>query len=252
MISISIPEGLTALSVVGSNCITEQEDGCDFVEDGYIYKKGVRIKKWFSPQDGWNHFWAPLLNDIARLEALYVKLGNRSKKHYAKISDVLRKISEIVAPNKNGIYYVHANPYKHPQEGKIWLYEIHKSDMGSGLAYCFNWVSEPKPEEYKFIELGNELYELDSVKNHFLYKIEKVLNRAFQDFLSEKKSAHEFSYFERDTLFEITVNSRKYVYYIAENRYGGVHYEKLIWPGDRIQSFRPHLSQTQTCRSKVS
>jgi len=250
-IHFTLPRNESALGLLGLNNFSIEDDGCVFAEDGYIYKGGVRLRKYFSHMKGFEHFWKPVLSDLSRLEFLHHKLYKRGKARWAKVQGIIERIvQEVPVSQKYGqsVWKVHAKPYTDNFPGKIWLYTISKSE--GVLGYSWDWVDEPtenkkSQKEISFSEsdpirmdLGNELCECDHFcQGTFRWKVANVLNEGFKKFLESKKDPNSFSGFG-DYKFEVQVNDRVYLYQLVHNEFGVKEYEKLSWPGDNYQVFK--------------
>jgi hypothetical protein len=237
IINFQIPTTESALFLLGNNSLSEEDDGCVFAKDGYIYQGGKRVRKYFSHMEGFEHFWKPVLEDLPRLESLYYKLVKRFRARWAKVEKVMEKIILQVPASKRHsveVWQVHASPICQWQ-GKIWLYSISKQE---GL-YRFSWDWVDIPTEPICMDLGNELYALESIcKGSFSYKVANVLNEGFQRFLESKRRSNLFKESELDSKFEIQVNGRVYLYYLGFNDFGNNEYKKLSWPGSNYQIFK--------------
>jgi hypothetical protein len=235
-VSITIPETHSALGMMSRNNMYE---GDFFANNGYVYNnKNKKTRKWFSYCEGWNHFWEPCLNDVAHLEQVYHKLTLRSDKRYARLAELLQRISKTKkTTNKYGqkVWMVHATPSRpeNQSEGQCWAYEVERSThFDNQLAFSMTWVEVPK--KYRHLDLGNELYHLEQVvcKSSMLYGMEHALDKAFIRAL-KKNNPEIDSRSNVGNMFEIRINNRRYIYIVSYNRANVPQLVRHAWPGDK-------------------
>lgn len=237
MISVSLPRDRTALSIVGNRTNTrDMQNGDAYESDGYVYRNGERLKKWFSHRHGWNHFWEPTLGQVARIETLHYKLQRRNDATWEKIKAILYM---MVASGKTVQHHgrdeavAHARAL-HESDPKIgwWQYRAFKSDYSNGLAYSFDWIEEP--EEKINLELGQKLYRFDYRRNWFSGHVREILNEAIIKFIRDSmpQPQHRID----DVRYDLTINGRMYTYRGYMNQYNYPTIEKLMWGEERIHT----------------
>ena len=233
---VEVPPTETMLGLLSRNL--DVQDGDRFAEDGFVYnQEGAKTRKWFSYMQGWNHFWAPVLDNPARLEAVYHKVKLRSDARYKRLWDHIQKIIDTTKQSQNKwkekSWIVHAQPTfsQHQQDRECWAYDIHYRDFDNGVpSYSMSWVDIPK--KFLHLELGNELYRLEHIAqgDTFRYGLEQVLNASLIKYLKNKYP--DWQKMPVDTLFELRINGRHYVYQLLRNRYGAIVLEKHVWAGE--------------------
>lgn len=233
MIEIKIPTDRSALSVLGNSSNTRDiQWGDEYNKDGYIYRDGARLRKWFSNRHGWNHLWLPIEDQPARLEAVYHKLLLRSEIRWAKIKVILQQVVDSgETSNFHGkqVACAHA-AVTHDSTPGWWVYHAYPSTFSGSLGYTNNWCDEPVEKINQ--ELGQQLYKLEFMRFHFLGGIKLILHEAIEKYI--RKNMPLPKYQVEDDKYDIVLNGRSYVYRAHLNQYGGVEIEKVFWPGDRV------------------
>lgn len=233
--SIQVPKTESMLGLLSRN--PDVRDGDHYKDDGWVYNGGVKRRKWFSHMEGWKHFWAPVLDNPVRLEAVYYKLKLRQDARYKRLWEHVQKIMDTTKSTKGKwdrkAWLVHAQPYRpeNQMEGKCWLYDIHYAhDLGDAPSYTMDWVDIPN--KFRHLELGNKMYHLERMtRGTMRWGMEQALDAAFRKYLKEKYP--NWQKMQAGTMFEIRVNGRHYVYRLEYNRYGVLWLEKHVWAGEQ-------------------
>ena len=221
--TFKLPSDTSVLAVIG-NPINQGED---FRDDGYVYKKNKRLRKWFTHRQGWNHFWRPTLLQISRIEALYMKASARYNKKWEKIVDVWKK---IFATKKRKDKHGRTAAIAHFQDEKGWGSFFIREDKEYGLCSSWDWLKE-KPKRLINHELGNKLWKMQDQMNEqkIRYRLQDLLATAIQDKFYRDFGRHKDG--ESGKVFEININGRKYFYQWVARK----GYQPIAWPGDNIQ-----------------
>lgn len=141
-ISVTIPKDRSFLSVLnGKNVI---DNGSSFNEDGYIYRDGIRIRKWFTRiRDHKGYIWHPKLDDIVYCEAKFHKMSQyRDNWYKANWSTVFNNMPEKC-------YYFH-----NIGKNSGWKM-LEKSKDGISN----DWVNIVEVEDNKINQLAGNLWE---------------------------------------------------------------------------------------------
>jgi hypothetical protein len=220
-VKFTVPQTQSALSIIGTNAIYDQDD---FRDDNFVYRNNKKHRKWFSYREGWNHFWEPCINELSRIENIYHKLTIRLNKSYEPTNKILEKIEKT----KKGTKWI-----AHAKQNNDWLkYFIYKDwARHSGLSFSFEWLDN-KPKKLINYKLGQALnHENFKVKSKWCWYIQLLLNDAIVLFL--KKTFQEKTK-NIEEMFILNINSRKYVYTVGHNRSGGPQLLKVCWPRDNV------------------
>jgi hypothetical protein len=225
-IQISIPKGILALSILSSNSFSDEEE---FREDGYVYKDGVRLRKWFSYQRGWKYFWKPCLNNIPRLENVYHRLCLRSSRNWANIEKMMKHIRNVVpktVSHGENTFKV-CSDYAYSRGGNTEYFQYSIYERGS---YSSDWVSSEEYEKDKNVSLGNEFHKLSRLHMRpARYDIGDVLSRAFEAYIHGNKILMSK---KEGTLIELHVNGRTYIYRLVLDTNSALRAEKYFWSGE--------------------
>lgn len=133
-ITFNVPKTRTALSFL--NEFNHIENGDSIKENGWIYKDGVKYKKWFRSYSrfGIDKVWEPHLYDLPFLCDLYLKLKKDCAQKHNETWDLLRKFKgkkkevNVAAPGPK---------IKKDNSTKYVLYNVH--NHGDGLSYSVDW-----------------------------------------------------------------------------------------------------------------
>jgi hypothetical protein len=233
---VKVPRDRSLLSVLSTNAVS---DGEVFSDDGYVYdRSGRRLRKMWSYRNGWNHYWAPVVVDVARIEAVYHRLQQRIDGSYSLRLDALhqaiRDRKKSVRRYNERVWIAHVKPRYSTSspgyEAKWWQYNIEASPYTPGKwAQTLDWIDAPKKPVN--VDLGEQLYQLDHVYGRTLLRrsslmadllddaIKKYIRRTFEPPAVRFEVVH----------FHLTINGRTYWY-----QRQGEKIEKLAWPGDNL------------------
>jgi hypothetical protein len=210
-VSVTLPNNVSFLSIVGN----PMSNGEEFRDDGFVYRKGKRLRKWFRNKEGWNHFWPPVLDQLARIEALYFKSYQRFTRQQSHVCDILKKIFKT----KHKIAH-----YSCFVDNKTRYGEFKVEESADGLVYsCI--VLDKKPDKMINKALGAELHKLYYRSSFICGRLRDLLNEAIIKAISKEKP-------EKETIFKLDINNRTYFY-----RYEiGHRFSKIAWPNDCVKT----------------
>jgi hypothetical protein len=230
--TFAIPGHLSMLAVFQHN---DPFHGDVFQEDGFVYRNGKRVRKWFiGRQDGASitgfRVWEPHLNNAVWIETLAERVRASERRRWARIFEIVKEIHD------NG-GEAHAEALHNAQEGDsetFWLYKTRFHDIGLGkgkqLTYSFQWVKAPKARILP--KLGSRLYHLDhTLGSRRRLSVERILHEALQRKLP-KLTKDMNGVIER-----VRINGREYHFRI-ESTYSGYPERRLLAGAEDVKSVR--------------
>lgn len=230
-VKVKVPEDRSVLSMLGNKF----GHGEEFRQDGYVYSKKKRLRKWFAMREGWKHFWAPLENQLVRVEATYFKLVKRQEKLYSTLDKHIRAIMRRTrSKDRYGqpAYVVHS----HGEHGWFAYYIYEREE--SSWAYSYDRLDK-KPAKIMNRKLGDEMHRLaDRTMNQsWRHRVGALLHDIIiKRMLNEKHEKKP----RTEALVKFVVNGRFYLYTWQYNRYGALWPEKVLWPLDNVIEVNVH------------
>jgi hypothetical protein len=222
-----VPTDITVLAILGGG--NAPCHGDSFEPDGWVYRDGVKQRKWFLPMGSMKRLWQPRLTDIAGIEATRWRCKARYESVWARI--------EALADEMAAAGIMAAD---HRYEGRVRRYEITRvADPRGGPArscWGLGWDDAPSAD-LLHPESGERVHRLYSYLTDCggrWGKATRMLERAIEN--------HAFAHIEVDALrggrpIRLTINGRDYFHAARTNRYGGVEITKLSWPDDHEHHF---------------
>lgn len=188
-----------------------------------VRKNSKKTKKHFSFREGWNHFWDPLVNQIARIEAAY----RRAEQRHRRICDKIQKVIQRIAgprPKKNREYQAIA------VEGDYqWSFFVEKQ------GFIYSWSTSSLSSSIpKKLDLGNCLLKLSrqQIKSKWSQCLADLLDEAIVRHL--QKEYPKLQHSDIGTVFELHINYRKYLYTFGYSEYGNLDFNKLHWAENNV------------------
>lgn len=215
-----------------------------FAEDGWVYSpEQKKVRKWFQPRQGWNHFWAPVENDVSRIERLHVGLMRQRNKLWKRQGKVIRamlKTPHFEDQWGHKYWLGHAQPspshrYGNGERKLTWnLYKINLRDFNSP-SFSHDWVH--KPEFPINLKLGQELYTCDRLLwgNRRLGLVEQLLNDVICKHIKKIDPKAWDRKLGANKLYQVVINQRSYYYMGCWKSGAYFHLEKVSWPDDDFQ-----------------
>lgn len=219
-------------------------------EQHYVVYNSKPVRKYFEPRNGWSHFWAPTLNQLARIEALYYKLWLRAQQYYAKKEALLKQIKEVAPKFKDVCDVASANDYRancwvfHAKvnhgtsvgKNDWWRYRIYTDeessfDPESGTTFSFDWVNEP---ETKYcLDLGQQFYQLDQISI-------PIWSMLLTNLLEDAIINYAEKYFSRPPAgmsrnYKLDINDRSYWIVGFRKNKTFVEYKIIHWPTGKTE-----------------
>lgn len=152
-IHFKVQGNTSALGLLAAN--PEVVNGDVYAEDGFIYRDGIKIRKYWQWRDGWNHFWGPTVYQLSRVEAIYNKLWLRRAKHYEKLCKLIEETygkapfgKDVLPSNKLWTpKFKLAFAKLHSEGGKLSIlcYEIGEHFRGE-IGAAIRWIDFEKDE----------------------------------------------------------------------------------------------------------
>lgn len=122
-----VPTDRSMLSVLAVNAFS---DGDDFRPDGYVYRDGEKVRRWFSTLDRNIRVWHPKLDDLTKLEATRWKVRSYVKNEFDKIKPKYDKVAEADS------FYCH---YDNGPRANGFI----KFEKDKGVSW--SWISDRNP-----------------------------------------------------------------------------------------------------------
>lgn len=148
---ITVPPTRSAVSILSAD--NGIPDGVEFRDDGYIYRDGRRLRKYFVYHPRWKHYWEPG-DEPGRLARLYSRLQTRFQVTFERLSSVAQ---EIIATgrrvSRDGESYFVAD---HRRPDGSW--EQHWIRPEGGWVYGFARAEVKRPINQ---ELGEKFHRLE-------------------------------------------------------------------------------------------
>ena len=231
VISVTIPSDISMLNVFGNNTQDIQHKD-DFRTDWYQYRNGVRLRKYFSGNRfGMKHFWPPVIEQLARIEAAYHRSRQRKDRLWTKTLAVIKQAFDtlpvhspdewkklgVQAANdaKEGRRVLHTTPHE-DRDDRVIYYSVGPSDLVLGEMGYTSSHTYRKPEVLSGVSLGDEILRLDRLRfsrgGGQLYKLleEALIEKAKSLGVTNKNFSQDYC---------ITVNGRIYWVHGAPNQH---------------------------------
>ena len=206
-------------------------DGEIFDKDGYVYRKILdngeyihkRLRKWFVFRKGWgDHFWPPVKEQLHRIEQLY----NRAEARVRSIWSDAPGICAAILKNGKIAHYKGKDV-----NGSYWgCYEVDKMDH---LHSFHRNLLKEKPKRPVNLVQGRLLYSLEERAYKNSHR-KDILRGLLEDAIELALGKIKFKMKDVDTVLELHINGRRYIYIIKLEGYRTVP-KKLAWPGDRYR-----------------
>lgn len=151
-------------------------------DDYYVYlgdprNGGKRLGRYFIDDSrgqvhgtGFQNFWPPVVNQLARIERIYHARCQKDRKYYARINRVLERIwtecphgslVEATKPHWSNYRVCHAlATHSKESDYQYWLFGIHTRGADGAFSFTFDWVKGEVSNPIR-PDLGAELYRLD-------------------------------------------------------------------------------------------
>ena len=196
-------------------------------DDGYVYRDGVKLRKWFSNISGYQrrkYFWHPCLKEIAKIENLYHKLSARRTFSWERMEEIFEQVTQVSTPilrYHEQTWIAHAKPTHlyEPGEKSYWIFYLYKQYIGGKKQFTFNfdWVVEP---EVKILpELGQEMYRANRY-NTTCHSRAGIIHLFLLEAIKQHIKSRYGSHTNERRVFQYLINGRMYwLHETSDNQY---------------------------------
>lgn len=207
----SIPEDQSVISILSKNEILEEDE---FRSDYFVYRNGIRHRKWFSNLGSNNQFriWMPKIKDIALLERKRVDLLSKCRAKYLKPWKEF-----IFLMKENKLTHIYCDTEKPLSPGII------KISMDEEERISWNWVEGDSESLVKHNEIGAKYFEYERAVRKYSRFIQ-VFEAAFFQAIEHKI----YSEAELKLVYHFIINGRHYWF---ERTKTGL--KKIFYPEDQ-------------------
>lgn len=235
-VNLQIPSNYSALAVLGHN---DAYAGDVFAADFWVYRNGVKHRKWFLSRHGIDRLWPPQLDRLEHLELVYRKLHTKQMAYYAKSNAFVTneifdgKASKDAEEKKVILYAEPTHDYtdKGTDKYRWWKYTV-KTPGWSGehdWSYHFDWIDKlPANVSKEALELGQKLYAIEYTEARrmrrrfstaFCYLDEAIKNKICKNCSLDMRKK-----------YRVTLNGRDYWYSMQGDRWPEL--KPLMFPED--------------------
>ncbi|MFA5571750.1 MAG: hypothetical protein WDA42_01480 [Candidatus Bathyarchaeia archaeon] len=240
-IQITVPTDRSFLSMTNNRF----GDGEEFNDDGYVYRDGKRLRKWFGTlwDNGRNwRIWEPKLKDIKALEQSRWNSIQYCKRWFEKW--VMPKYRDVCAIGGD-IIEVHAMAYRRYRTGttlkgydncsREWIKyqftpspDIFNTD-GWTYSYTHQWLEDDVTEPLH-LDVGQPFCDIERQSWH-IYKRKHIFEVAFTQAIdSWLNEGNNIEQPKCDDMLCLNINGREYWFGSGATPMSAFRWIKVFWP----------------------